>query len=99
MRVASLSEVKNDLSRMVDRVRRGERIRILVRGRAAADLVPVQAADAGWDADLAALEREGIVRRGKPASAAVLAEIDRPGPRVKGASVVDALLAERRGSR
>ena len=41
MKVANLADVKNDLSRFVAQVRRGGRVRILVRGVPAADLVPV----------------------------------------------------------
>ena len=101
MRVANLTDAKNDLSRLVERVRRGERVRILVRGVPAADLVPVGSGAApadqgGEEAELAELERRGVIRRG---SGRVPASLAGPGPRVKGGSAVAALLDERRRGR
>jgi prevent-host-death family protein len=89
MKTANLSDVKNDLSRFVDLVRRGERVRILVHGVPAADLVPVEAGG-----ELGELERQGIVRRGTGGWAK---ELDEPGPRVPGDSAVAALLKDRAG--
>jgi prevent-host-death family protein len=99
MRVANLAEVKNDLSRVVAQVRRGARVRILVRGVPAADLVPVDTPGNAGDESLAELERLGLVRRGAELSPRELAELDRPGPRVRGGRAVDALIRERRGGR
>ena len=100
MKVANLTDAKNDLSRLVERARRGERIRILVRGVPAADLVPVEAGAAGGDddeeAELADLERRGVIRRGVGGMPASLA---RPGPRVKGGRAVAVLLDDRRRGR
>jgi prevent-host-death family protein len=99
MKVANLTDAKNDLSRLVERARRGERVRILVRGVPAADLVPVERdpADSGWEeAELAELERRGVIRRGPGGIPPALA---RPGPRVKGGGAVAVLLEERRGGR
>jgi prevent-host-death family protein len=79
MRVANLSDVKNDLSRYVDHVKRGGRVRILVRGLPAADIVPVEDEPAGWSAEEDDLERRGLIRRGKPG---VARELLRAGPRV-----------------
>lgn len=102
MRMANLADVKNDLSRFVAQVRRGGRVRILVRGVPAADLVPVERA-AGTtqadDAELDELERLGLVRRGAAMNAKEQRELDRPGPRVRGGHAVEALLAERRSGR
>ena len=67
MRTESLTNAKNNLSRLVEEVRHGERIRILVRGVPAADLLPVPAGKLEPDEverSLAALERRGLVRRG-----------------------------------
>jgi len=50
MEKAKLSDVKNGLSRYVEKVRKGARVRILVRGVAVADLVQVEHADE--DADI-----------------------------------------------
>ena len=87
MKSANLSDVKNDLSRFVDLVRRGERVRILVHGVPAADLVPVETGG-----ELSELERQGIVRRG---IGGWPKELDLPGPRVPGDSGVAALLRDR----
>ena len=85
MKVANLAKVKDDLSSYVAYVRRGGRVRIFVRGVPAADLVPVQnegvAQDEKDEAELAELERLGILRRG---SGAVSRELLRPGPRLRG---------------
>jgi antitoxin (DNA-binding transcriptional repressor) of toxin-antitoxin stability system len=83
MKIANLARAKDDLSRYVDYVRRGGRVRILVSGVPAADLVPVAAAanDAAGDGDLADLERQGILRRG---SGGAPREILRPGPKLRG---------------
>jgi prevent-host-death family protein len=88
VKVANLTEVKDELSRYVEYVRRGERVRILIRGTPVADLVPVgeQAEEAeepgeGWtNEELSDLERKGVVRRG---SGTVPAELSKPGPAVK----------------
>lgn len=87
MSVANLSDVKNDLSRYVQRVRRGERVRILVHGVAVADLVPVQAGDD--DDELSELERQGVIRRGAGQPDASLWK--ETGPRVPGRALTDAL--------
>lgn len=79
VRTAKLSDVKNDLSRIVEEVRRGGRVRILVRGVAAADIVPIESAPTDYAEDMAALERSGSIRRGK---AGLAAEILKAGPRV-----------------
>ncbi len=98
MKVANLSDVKNDLSRYVARVRKGERVRILVRGVPVADLVPVeeQQADADWsEEELRELERQGIIRRNR--GTLDDSELDEPGPALKGGdSATRALIAERR---
>lgn len=101
MKTASLTDAKNDLSRLVERARRGERVRILVRGVPAADLVPVGAdappASDGWtEAELQELERKGVIRRGR---GGFPSELSRPGPRVRNGSAVQALLDERRKGR
>lgn len=94
MKTASLSKAKNSLSRYVELARRGERVRILVRGVPAADLVP---ADTGDDeaGHLGELERKGLIRRGK---GGVAPELDRPGPQVRG-DAVESFLRDRRADR
>lgn len=98
MKVAKLTDVKNDLSRYVNQVRRGGRVRILVQGVAAADMVPVQGAVSGEDGDamLDDLERRGIVRRGR---GVFPREVLRRGPAAKGQPASTELINERRSGR
>jgi prevent-host-death family protein len=100
MAVAKLSDVKNDLSRFVARVRRGERVRILVRGVAVAEIVPLEApASADDDADetrLTDLERRGVIRRGQ---GGLERDILKPGPRPKGRPTSEVVIDERRSGR
>jgi len=91
MKTANLSEVKDRLSAYVRMVRQGERIRILVRGVAAADLVPVDA-EPDDEALLLDAEHRGVVRRGTGILDPMIFE---PGPRVSG-SPSDDLIRERR---
>lgn len=98
MKTASLSEVKNRLSTYVDQVRAGGRVRILVRGVPAADLVPVerQATKDGDEWALAELERRGVVRRG---AGGLDAELLKAGPRLAGRPLSEDLVEERRSGR
>jgi antitoxin (DNA-binding transcriptional repressor) of toxin-antitoxin stability system len=97
MKVARLSKVKDELSRYVDYVRHGGRVRVLVRGVPAADLVPVFTRPADQrgspDAALAELERQGVVRRG---TGEVPSEILKPGPRLRGLPMAATVAEERR---
>lgn len=99
MAAAKLSDVKNDLSRYVARARRGERIRILVRGVPVAEIGPVESARGGAgddEAHLAELERRGIIRRGR---GGIEPGILKPGPRPRGRATSDVLIEERRSGR
>lgn len=91
MHTTNLTDAKNRLSELVERARAGDRVRILVRGVPAADLVAVPAAAAD-DERLAGLERRGWIRRG---TGPVPAELRTPGPAVLGTPASDLLLAER----
>jgi prevent-host-death family protein len=81
-------ELKASLSEYLRRVRRGERVRVTLRGRAVAELVPAEvgAAEQGWRR----LVAEGRVT---PASAPLPAQAPRP-VRATG-SVTALVLAER----
>lgn len=93
MKLAPLTRVKNELSRYVELVRRGERVRILVHGVPAADLVPVtDSISRGLDPALADLERRGVIRRGE---GGIPPEILRPGPRSRGARLSRTVIEER----
>jgi len=97
MAVAKLSDVKNDLSRYVARVRRGERVRILIRGVPVAEIIPIEAATEQTDdeAQLRDLERRGIIRRG---TGGLEAEILKPGPRPRGRSTTSQMVMDERRS-
>jgi prevent-host-death family protein len=97
MRTASISEAKNKLSALLDRVRAGDTILILDRGTPVAQLGPAN--EISDDAHLARLERSGIVRRGpgRPVPVDRLASPLAPGERPAG--VLEALLEERREGR
>lgn len=93
MKTATITEFKNQLSSIIDRVRAGESILVTDRGQPVARIEPV-GADADDDARLARLERTGVVRK---ASTAAPGRAD-PISIGKG-SAVDVLLDERRSGR
>jgi prevent-host-death family protein len=95
MKIASITETKNRLSALLDKVRHGETILIMDRDRPVARLEPV-GADERVDPQgrLAQLERAGVIRRGSGKAARLI--LDKRPPRIAGgASVLRALLAER----
>jgi prevent-host-death family protein len=96
MKRATVTEAKNGLSALLDRVKAGETILITERGVPVARLEPTSPVD--WDARLARLEREGLVRRGIGRIPRWI--IDEPPPRMpEGVSAVGYLLEERRTGR
>jgi prevent-host-death family protein len=97
MKRATITEAKNQLSAILDRVQAGESILITDRGVAVARLEPVAAHPDQTDR-VERLERAGIVRRGvAPLSLDLLR---RPAPKLgRGVSAVEALLEERRTGR
>ena len=99
MKTASISEAKNRLSALIDRVRKGESVIITDRNRPVAQLTPLNAATkVATDAWLVDLEREGIIRR--PRRKGIPKCLLRPPIRLpKGVSVLEALLEERRNGR
>lgn len=95
MQRTSITDAKNNLSALLDRVRRGETVLICDRNRPVARLQPVGPGDAGGpDAPwLAGLVRDGLVAAaGKPLSAQRLPAPVKPARPV---SIVDALRADR----
>lgn len=96
MKQAKISDVKNNLSRYLALVRKGEVVRILDRDVPVAQLVPILhgrgRAPVGVEG-LAEMERKGLIRRG---SGKVVAEILDKDPPGKPCGVLDALLEERR---
>jgi prevent-host-death family protein len=99
MKRASITETKNHLSALVDRVKHGETVLIVDRGRPVARLESV-VGEASGDPEgrIARLERGGVVKRARmPIPKDVLA---RKPPRARrGASISQALLEERRDGR
>jgi prevent-host-death family protein len=99
MKKATITEAKNQLSALVDRVRHGETIVITDRGRPVARLVSALS-DAVEDPEgrLARLERRGGIRlaAGVPPRSIIMKKL----PTVrKPSGVLDALLDERREGR
>ena len=95
MQRTSITEAKNNLSALIDRVRRGETVLICDRNRPVARLQPVGPGDAsGKDAPwLAGLVRDGLLApAGKPIS---LRSLPKPVKPAKPASIVEALRADR----
>jgi prevent-host-death family protein len=98
METASISEVKNGLSAIIDRVKGGESIVVTDRGIPVAVIEPVTGRIDVEDR-LARLERAGLVRRGT--GKLPLELIRTPGPTPRGGSniAVEYLLEERREGR
>jgi len=98
MKKASISEAKNSLSALIDRVKSGSSVLIVDRGRPVARLEPIAAAPSDADGRLEKLVRDGIVRPARgPLSRSLFTAAP---PRTKRqASAVQALIAERRESR
>jgi len=95
---ASITEAKNHLSALIDRVKSGSPVLIVDRGRPVARLEPAGTLAADDDGRLARLVRDGIVRPARRVMPKALFAT-RP-PRAKpGVSVVRALLEERREGR
>lgn len=97
MKTATISQTRNGLRALIDRVGRGETILITDRSRPIARLAPVvSAGDAGPDEErLARLERAGVIRRAQHSR---LEEIVRVAPPASepGGDIVAILLDERR---
>ncbi len=99
MKTATISETKNNLSALLDRVRAGETVLILDRETPVARLEPVRAGKgAGQNIRLGRLEREGKIHRGTgiPSPAILKSLPVRP---ASGADILKALLEEREEGR
>jgi len=91
---AGVAELKARLSRYLERVKAGQEVLVTDHGRPVAKLVPVAEAEAGS-------RRESLIRDGLllPGRGKVRPSLLRPPPKGLGASVLDALLEERREGR
>jgi prevent-host-death family protein len=96
MGTATITQAKNGLSALIDRVRAGESVVILDRGTPVARLEPIINRGTGDDdGRLRRLERAGLVR--VAVTTAPVNALLEPGPPVRtGSSAVDALIDERR---
>jgi antitoxin (DNA-binding transcriptional repressor) of toxin-antitoxin stability system len=97
MSTATVSEAKNRLSALIDRVRHGDSVLILDRGVPVARLEAVTGAG-DPSGQLRRLERAGTVRPGSGAAPLDLLR-SAPPPLPAGASAVGALLDERASGR
>lgn len=97
MKRASISEAKNALSALLDRVKSGASVLIVDRGRPVARLEPVGGLGDGAGA-LSQLIRTGVVRAGRGTIPRGILTSAPPSPR-KGASALRALIDERRDGR
>jgi prevent-host-death family protein len=97
MRTATITEAKNQLSALIDRVRHGETVVITNRGRPVARLESV-VMDASADpaGRLARLERRGLLKRGTASTPRALRAFSRT---AKGSGALDLLLEDRRSGR
>lgn len=98
MKKATLTETKNRLSALIDEVREGESVLILDRGRPVARIESVLEGPGASEGRLERLERKGALIRARDGVGKKVLK-KRPPRSASGASVVDALLADRRGSR
>jgi prevent-host-death family protein len=100
VKTATISETKNSLSALLDRVRHGESILITDRSVPIARLEPVGGSDAPGpdEGRLARLERAGVIRRARRAHLDDIARVPPPAAEA-GADILNVLLAERRGGR
>ncbi|HEX4696997.1 MAG TPA: type II toxin-antitoxin system prevent-host-death family antitoxin [Candidatus Udaeobacter sp.] len=97
MMTTSLTEAKNNLSKLIKKVRHGESVLIFDRNIPVARLEPLPPGSSEADeARLAELERHGVLKRGKDKVPKDFWK--RLRPKLKG-SAVEALLQERRETR
>lgn len=97
MTTTTITEAKNRLSALIDRVRAGESILILDRGVPVARLEPV-VSSADPEGRLRRLQRSGIIRAGEGRAPLEMLRVPAP-PLAAGASATAVLLDERRSGR
>ena len=99
MKKASITQAKNQLSRLIDAVRHGESILIMDRDTPVARLEPVSPGDIEEpEGYLRQLERNGILRRGSTKPSKII--LDQKPPKAKnGASILRALVINREEER
>lgn len=99
MKTASITEAKNQLSKLIELVKKGESVTIYDRDKPVARLVPVQlGSDDDEEAHLADLERRGLIRRPLEPWDPKLLDFE-PIKLPDGYSAVEELIKERRNGR
>ena len=98
MKKASITEAKNNLSALIDRVKSGASVLIVDRGRPVARLEPVTGTRPDDESRLSHLVRDGIVRPARGGLPKGLLGTKPPNVK-KGASGLRALLDDRRDGR
>lgn len=91
----SVTEAKNNLSKLLKKVRHGDSILILDRNVPVARLEPLDGTEPGEDPRITQLVREGVIKRGKKKLPKDF--FTRPLPKLKG-SLVTAVLKDREES-
>ena len=95
MKKAKIGELRNGLSRYLDHVRAGGRVLIYDRDTPIAEIVPLSKSKKDRDEErLVRLERKGLITRGSGKGMLEWLKHHKP-IRIKGASLVDAILEER----
>ncbi|MFQ5739032.1 MAG: type II toxin-antitoxin system Phd/YefM family antitoxin [Acidobacteriota bacterium] len=95
MKIASITQTKNQLSALLDEVRRGESILILDRKRPIARIEPVTGSTrTEEEGQLAKLERQGLLRRAQSPLQESFFQSKPPGSSGE-PSLLEALLRER----
>ena len=99
MKSASVTDIKNNLSKYLELVKNGEPVLITERGIAIARIESVRAqqGETADEARLARLERAGVIKRGRGPIPEEFINASRPKLQ-KDVSAVEALLDERRNS-
>jgi len=95
MNTATITEVKNGLSAIIDRVKAGESIVVTDRGVPVA-VIERMSGRVDVEDRLSRLERAGLVRRGRTAPPVEMMRTQGPKVRGEGPSAVDIILEERR---
>ena len=94
---ANVSTLKNNLSRYLQKVRRGQTVEVLDRDQPVARLVPVSMSDKNHEEWVGNLTRLDLIRRGAMKGSTKILKTPPPGKVT--ANVLEALLEERRGGR
>ena len=98
MKRASISEAKNRLSALLDRVRQGHSVVIEDRGVPVATLEPMAGRSVDPDGRIARLERQGVLRRPVAVASRTTLSTRPPRPR-KGRKASDIVIDDRREAR